>query len=257
MNYPKHIKYRGRIYEAVESNNRYADVTAVDLLSIEETKQIPQDILQYDFYWWLQSPGGRSNYAACALANGTVDAEGYIVNYGDIYVRPAFMIPNLKEFNLSIGEEIMLGDIKCIVISDDKVLYDDELIDYWFDSKSNNYAKSEIKRKIQDEFGKYLGKQNISQVKTNKTQKFSNKPRKFSNKNLPEDELFSIEAVIDYARDDMGYDNEYDAIKFLLEDQYHHNVISFKYEEPDFEMEYEEDGDIVKDSYYVYDIKWE
>ena len=43
-------------------------------------------------WWWLRSPGGSQNYAACVSDGGVVLEFGYFVYYDDRAVRPALWI---------------------------------------------------------------------------------------------------------------------------------------------------------------------
>lgn len=146
------------------SNKAEVNVTSVDLLSIGETEKIPANILSYDNWWWLRSPGNNSYDATDVNNFGFAYDLGLSVSSSDGAVRPAFIIPNLKSLNLPIGEEVLLGEnqIKCVVISDDKVLYNDEVIKSKFDDESNNYEKSYIKNRVIDIlFKDDLGKQKL------------------------------------------------------------------------------------------------
>ena len=43
-------------------------------------------------WWWLRTPGNRSNYAADVNIDGVVDIDGYFVNSVNLAVRPALWV---------------------------------------------------------------------------------------------------------------------------------------------------------------------
>lgn len=128
----------------------FDDVTKIELLSIEEANEIPNWIRANCSWWWLRSPGLRQGSAAYVDLGGSVDCRGGNVSIDYAYVRPALTIKNLDSFNLKIGETIEVGELIAQYIGDNKVLPCKSIGDHRFDSTSNDYEESEIKKYIED-----------------------------------------------------------------------------------------------------------
>lgn len=152
----------------------------IDLLTIEEAKKLPPEILQckaskdFNGYidddenccWWLRSTANISDYVAVVVWSfGAVHNYGLCVNYFDVAVRPALRIEeslvnklprtkkgyviylNTKWIDISeyVGSPCLLKK-KCIKEA------------HRFDGKSNNYDQSEIKDFIEKWYEKKLKK---------------------------------------------------------------------------------------------------
>ena len=116
------------------------------LLSIEEYEKYKNVIPRINSWWWLRSPGYGSFSIAIVNSVGSVDDFGYFVDR-DIYgVRPALC---LESDDLPIiGTRKNYFDFPWVLI--DKDLWIAEVpVGFWrFDEKSNDYEKSEIRKKL-------------------------------------------------------------------------------------------------------------
>lgn len=131
------------------------DIEGVTLLSVEEAKKLPEDILSCGYWWWLRSPGYNDGSAAVVLHYGTVREHGFRVNRVDGAVRPAFIISSIESANLKFGDKIKIMGIEATVISDKLALADEPVGHTYFrkDFKApdaNDYEKSDIKTWLED-----------------------------------------------------------------------------------------------------------
>lgn len=155
----------------------------IDLLSVEEAKKLPPEILQckapknFDGYiddenccWWLRSTGYGSSRAAVVESSGAIEEDGIIVNCDIIAVRPLLKITEslLKTLPRKKKCYVKYLNTKWIDISDYlgyPCLLKKKCLKkaHRFDSKSNNYEESEIKKFIEDWYKrkvkKYYGKE--------------------------------------------------------------------------------------------------
>ncbi len=120
------------------------EVEEITLLTIKEAEALPENIRDYENWWWLQSAGCESDLAAYVSFDGSANKCGFSVDFSDGGVRPALKIINMQFHN--IGDIISIKNKRYVVIAEDRVLYDDDLICYRFDVDSNDYEKSEIKQ---------------------------------------------------------------------------------------------------------------
>ena len=131
------------------------------LLSTDEVKKIPQDILACDNYWWLRSPGHDTGDAADVANYGRVYRFGDSVDYSCACVRPALRltsdISNLehtKKGYIRFGHKPNGKPIKWINISEyvgfPCLLMKKPYEYHRFDAKLNVYEKSEIFKRLQE-----------------------------------------------------------------------------------------------------------
>ena len=156
----------------------------IDLLSVEEAKKLPVEILQckahryfngytdrsQNCHWWLRSPGLYSRDAAIVWSSGT--AYGYSSN---VYLDNIAVLPALR------SEEPLIKTLPktekgCVKYLDTTWIDISDYLGYQcllkkkclkkphrFDAKSNNYEESEIKKIIEDWYKrkvkKYYGKE--------------------------------------------------------------------------------------------------
>lgn len=131
------------------------------LLSVEEAKKIPQDILACGSWWWLRSPGCDADYAAGVNYCGRVSKSGYYVHYPYACVRPAlYLRSDMSNFERTKKGYIKFGHkpndkfIKWIDISTYvgfPCLLMKKLYEYHrFDKESNLYEASEIYKRLQE-----------------------------------------------------------------------------------------------------------
>lgn len=124
------------------------EVDEITLLSIEETNSIDKKILDCGEWWWLRSPGYYPLNAAIVYQDGSIYEFGYYACIDFINVRPAFKINTLES---KIGESVRIGKTWCTVVNTDLVLADCPICKHEFDSKSNEWETSELKKFINSE----------------------------------------------------------------------------------------------------------
>lgn len=126
------------------------DVISSDLLSVEETENIPTWILANGEWWWLRSPGYNSYHAVIIHSNGYIYNIGRDIDYYTVEVRPALKVLNLSE--LEIGETVKVFNRMAQYIGNGKVLLCESIFKSRFDEESNNYETSEVKYKLDEWF---------------------------------------------------------------------------------------------------------
>lgn len=124
------------------------EVDEIILLSVEEARKIPQNILACGDWWWLRSSGHRQGDAALVSRGGIVHPRGYCVNFDYCAIHPAFRLNNL---NAKIYDKVMIGKTWCTVIDEGLALTDYSICKRRFDEKSNNWESSELKEFINSE----------------------------------------------------------------------------------------------------------
>ena len=133
------------------------------LLSAEEARKIPQDILALeDGWWWLRSPGNYSKGATVVYDDGSVSNSGRGINNGMVAVRPAIHIEagqlnflyRTKKGYVKLGTKPNGKPIKWIDISEyvgrPCLLMKKPIEQHRFDEKSNDYNTSEIKMRLDE-----------------------------------------------------------------------------------------------------------
>lgn len=131
------------------------DILSITLLSIEEARSLPIEVREYVDWWWLRSPGDRSDHAAYVCCGGSVDNYGGYVSVNSNGVRPVLTIKNLKSYAPELYSDILINGKKLIVIDEDKVLYSDKPVYHYFNKtlkRGNDYEKSDVKRFVENEF---------------------------------------------------------------------------------------------------------
>lgn len=149
----------------------------IDLLTIEEAKKLPEDILicktpkgfnSYSYidnacWWWLRSPGYNSEFAAVVDASGAVDVDGDFVDNDHNAVRPVIRVTDLNDMEETDDGYIRYLGTKWVNITDytgvvcllkKKCLKNP----HRFDAESNDYEKSEIKKYLEDWYQRRLEK---------------------------------------------------------------------------------------------------
>ena len=140
-------------------------VKETTLLTKEQVERLPLELLACGRWWWLRSPGSYQYDAAIVRSDGSVNHYGNYVNYDDVCVRPAFVIPGLDS---KIYDKVQLGGYRytlngdyiggcvCTVVDKDLLLADDVVCRHHFDAESNNWDKSELKAFIEGDGFKSL-----------------------------------------------------------------------------------------------------
>lgn len=142
----------------------------IDLLTTEEARKIPGDILRckapmnFNGYideenkccWWLRSPGYDSRSAAAVGSSGDIHVSGLNVNYDYNAVRPALRSeePLIKTLPKTEKGCVKYLGTTWIDISDYlgyQCLLKKKCLKkpHRFDYKSNNYDQSEVKNFIE------------------------------------------------------------------------------------------------------------
>ena len=117
------------------------------LLSVEETKKIPTAALAYaENWWWLRTEGCRPYFAAAIENNGSSSYMGKGKSYDIGAVRPALY---LESDDYQVGNRFSVGNYNFTVVLPRLALLDSHIEMSHFDSNSNKYESSEI-RKIVD-----------------------------------------------------------------------------------------------------------
>ena len=120
---------------------------SLELLSIEEARELPKSVKKYADWWWLQSPGVNSYLVTYVSRHGGVNDIG---NYGDSSsptVCPVLKVLNLESPNLELYEMYNVNNEYIgIYIGGNKFLYKGKAIHHRFDGESNDYETSEIKQ---------------------------------------------------------------------------------------------------------------
>lgn len=128
------------------------EIEEITLLSIEEYEQYRSVIPSIDEYWWLRSPGEDSDNAAYIHYYDVVNKYGAAVDTTGIGVRPALRINVSDTSSLQPGNKVQLL-FQVWTVLDVKenqiyVLADDIVGRRRFDSKSNSWESSELKKWI-------------------------------------------------------------------------------------------------------------
>lgn len=134
------------------------DVLNADLLAAEEANELPTWILANGDWWWLRSQGADNVSAANVLDDGGVDKLGSYVDIADCGVRPALKIANLP--NLVTGDLVEVFGLPAQYIGNDSVLLCEPIGFHRFDAESNDYATSEVKRRLDGWFRDKKGEEN-------------------------------------------------------------------------------------------------
>ena len=114
------------------------------LLSTEEYIKYKSNIPLINAWWWLRSPGIRSCNAALVNNGGSVDDRGSSVSSDIFAARPALRIT--KSANLKIGDRFIKYDFPWIYIGDELAIAEVPIAFRKFDSVSNDYEHSRIRR---------------------------------------------------------------------------------------------------------------
>lgn len=124
------------------------------LLSIDEVKNIPEDILSIGHWWWLRSRGYFAVDAAGVAAHGNVNERGYEVDFNDGGVRPALRLDQEISVRISDGTKLVVGEYWFTIVCGGKyALSDTSIGDYafrndWEAEDSNIYEASDVKKTV-------------------------------------------------------------------------------------------------------------
>ena len=153
-------EWRGSMkVEKIITKAEELEITGATLLSIEEAKNLPLRLRQYDDWWWLRSPGYFSFLAAYVHNDGSVDNYGYGVSDSIDAVRPALKIKNLKSSNFQIGDVFIFGDKKFEIMREDYAFCLKNIGYHCFREDrraidANQYEKSDVKKFVDKWFKK-------------------------------------------------------------------------------------------------------
>lgn len=123
------------------------------LLSKEEYEKYKNNIPKFSAWWWLRSSNEDFYYAAIVDTNGSViDCD--LLNEDRNLVRPALRISHLKcntvlNYDSTGTRFFALGATwKIIDDEEDIAIAEMPLMSYQFDTESNNYEESEVRKKL-------------------------------------------------------------------------------------------------------------
>jgi len=121
------------------------------LLSVEEAKQVPEEIRKFEGWWWLRSPGLNTHCVAGVHYDGVVDGYGLDVYYDNYSVRPALQL-NLESSNpVSDGTKLRVGEYDFTVVCNGEYALCDTSIGNsafrkdWDAKDANDYEASDVK----------------------------------------------------------------------------------------------------------------
>lgn len=134
------------------------------LLSEKEYEPNKKYILN-EHSWWLRTPSADpySDFVRSVPRGGGVD---YYHSYlGDNGVRPAFKFQSDIYKDMSVGSIIHYGKLDWIKLNDGIYLSKDILFNHCFDENTNDYNKSEIKRKLRECESQWFTEDELSMIK--------------------------------------------------------------------------------------------
>lgn len=127
-------------------------IKSATLLSIEEYEKHRAVIsgLNFDFWWWLRSPGYYSDIAADVGSIGDVDRSGRFVDNDDDAVVPALRI---KSSGSDIGRRFRFGDKEFLILSPELAISTSSIGKHcfreeWDAPDANDYEASDVKNYI-------------------------------------------------------------------------------------------------------------
>lgn len=123
------------------------------LLSVEEYEKYKERIPYIKCWWWLRSPGSELHYAMNVTYDGSAhnSVDYDYVNYSDVAVRPVIRreaIDNILDWQ--IGNRIVKYDFPWFVIDKDLAIAEVPISFHKFDTESNDYENSEIRKFLFD-----------------------------------------------------------------------------------------------------------
>ena len=129
---------------------------------MEECQRYTSIIPIIEDRWWSRSPGVNQAHAAFIHSNGNFNKYGRIVNWDDIGVRPALKLNLNLADNLFwykpeklVGTKIKFGRYWWTILDSEfgeiYVLCNKLIAKRSFDSKSNDWGKSELKQWLEAE----------------------------------------------------------------------------------------------------------
>lgn len=122
------------------------------LFSMEEYKKYKDKIPHINTWWWLRTPGDRSNRAAYVLLGDSVCYKGIIVDDATLAIRPVLKYNVLTLGHWGDGKRIWMYNFPWIVIDSREHLAVAEVpIGFAkFDDESNDYKNSHIRQWIKE-----------------------------------------------------------------------------------------------------------
>ena len=133
-------------------------IIGATLLSVEEAKQIPLNILGFGGWWWLRSPGYFTGNAAVVDGDGVVRERGDSVDDDNDSVRPALHLYLEPSDPMSDGTKLRIGKYGFIIVCNGKYALCDTPIGKsafrkdWDAEDANDYEASDVKKVVDDWF---------------------------------------------------------------------------------------------------------
>ena len=130
-------------------NIKRAYITEVTLITADEARRLPAQVLKGSCWWWTRSPGFFQAEPTVAYVNGSgmVMPAGTAVNDFNGAVRPVLVIGELIDVaGVKVGDEVSVEDIgPAVYIGNHKVLLGS--VGYSrYDGRSAEFDGSAIKR---------------------------------------------------------------------------------------------------------------
>lgn len=135
------------------------EIAGATLLSIEDAEALPLRLREYNYWWWLRSPGDDSYSTASVYCDGSINYCGASCDYCGDAVRPALKIKNLESSNFEIGNIFIFGGKKFEIISKNLAFCLEDIgrhcfqKDCWL-TDANDYEESTVKKYIDEWFEK-------------------------------------------------------------------------------------------------------
>ncbi len=132
------------------------DILEITLLSAEEMDAAKENIPIFEGWWWLRTPGARSDYVRCVNPEGDIDNDGRFVCGDMVGVRPALRIRPASA-DLPIGSKFLFGELSWTVIAPGLALCDGYLCTMYFrkfyqEADANMYETSDIRKYLNEWF---------------------------------------------------------------------------------------------------------
>ena len=132
-----------------------SDIKEITLLSVEEAKRVPKNILATVEWWWLRDPGEYPNLAADVIFGGSIKSGGIDVERSYIAVRPALRIKNINSYKLKIGDIVECFGRTWYYVGDDLILSRGRIRKHCFNCdynkpNANKFEGSDIQKYLQD-----------------------------------------------------------------------------------------------------------
>lgn len=143
-----------------------AEITEASLLTVDEIESMTEKTRMAAFSglverYWTRTPGDYGCVSVVLSSFGIyrsgrpINVKGEVAPYIVVNLKDALEKEDINVSDL-IGEEVSVNGYKFVIISEDRLIYRDNLIMRRFDMMSNIYEESELKEYIESDFLKML-----------------------------------------------------------------------------------------------------